>query len=170
MRSRKHILPTVLGNMTNNIVTVDQTRSPFDSIRRFDENGKEYWIARELMKLLGYTKWERFGAKETQINRTSVIKKAIAACRNAGSSPDEHFNHFPTWGNTPENWFLTRYACYLIAQNGDPEKPEIAAAQSYFAIYVFSVYIFLMCINVLFGPIFFCRRVYLWLNPEKEDR
>jgi len=110
-----------------------QNDSPFDAIRRFDESGKEYWIARELMKLLGYTKWERFGAKETQSNRTSVIKKAIAACHNAGFNSEEHFNHFPTWGNTREDWFLTRYACYLIAQNGDPEKQEIAMAQSYFA-------------------------------------
>ena len=120
--------------MSKNIVPVSKDQTPFDSIRRFDENNKEYWIARELMKLLGYSKWERFGAKETQSNRTSVIKKAIAACKNAGSLPDEHFNHFPTRGNTPEDWFLTRYACYLIAQNGDPEKPEIAAAQSYFAV------------------------------------
>jgi DNA-damage-inducible protein D len=110
-----------------------QNDSPFDAIRRFDESGKEYWIARELMKLLGYTKWERFGTKETQSNRTSVIKKAIAACHNAGFNSEEHFNHFPTWGNTREDWFLTRYACYLIAQNGDPEKQEIAMAQSYFA-------------------------------------
>jgi hypothetical protein len=112
----------------------DNEQSPFDSIRRFDEHGKEYWFARELMKLLGYTKWERFGASETQQNRTSVIKKAIAACRNAGSTAAEHFNCFPSRGNVPEDWQLTRYACYLIAQNGDPEKPEIAAAQSYFAI------------------------------------
>ncbi len=70
-----------------------QSDSPFDAIRRFDESGKEYWIARELMKLLGYTKWERFGAKETQSNRTSVIKKAIAACHNAGFNSEEHFNH-----------------------------------------------------------------------------
>lgn len=110
-----------------------QNDSPFDAIRRFDESGKEYWIARELMKLLGYTKWERFGTKETRSNRTSVIKKAIAACHNAGFNSEEHFNHFPTWGNTREDWFLTRYACYLIAQNGDPEKQEIAMAQSYFA-------------------------------------
>ena len=87
--------------MSKNIVPVSKDQTPFDSIRRFDENNKEYWIARELMKLLGYSKWERFGAKETQSNRTSVIKKAIAACKNAGSLPDEHFNHFPTRGNTP---------------------------------------------------------------------
>lgn len=114
-----------------------QNDSPFDAIRRFDENGKEYWIARELMKLLGYTNWRRFGANESSDGRTSVTKKAIAACKNAGSIPQEHFTHLPSRsngsGSLPEDWFLTRYACYLIAQNGDPEKQEIAMAQSYFA-------------------------------------
>lgn len=124
--------------MTNNIVPIDHSQSPFDSIRRYDESGNEYWIARELMKLLGYTKWQRFGTNEADQGRTSVIKKAIAACKNAGSIFQEHFTHLPSRasgsGTLPEDWFLTRYACYLIAQNGDPEKPEIAMAQSYFAI------------------------------------
>jgi hypothetical protein len=121
----------------SNLSLPDNNQSPFDSIRRFDENGNEYWIARELMKLLGYTKWQRFGANEADLGRTSVIKKAIAACKNAGSIFQEHFTHLPSRvngsGSLPEDWFLTRYACYLIAQNGDPEKQEIAMAQSYFA-------------------------------------
>jgi hypothetical protein len=121
----------------SNLSLPENNQSPFDSIRRFDENGNEYWIARELMKLLGYTNWRRFGADEADKGRTSVIKKAIAACRNSGSRPDEHFTHLTSRasgsGTLPEDWFLTRYACYLIAQNGDPEKQEIAMAQSYFA-------------------------------------
>ena len=120
------------------ITVQNNSDSPFDSIRRFGEDGNEYWIARELMKLLGYTNWRRFGANESSDNRTSVIKKAIAACKNSGSIYEEHFTHLTSrasgTGTLPEDWFLTRYACYLIAQNGDPEKAEIAAAQSYFAL------------------------------------
>jgi len=112
--------------------------SPFDSIKRFDENGQEYWLGRELMPLLGYTKWERFGSKDAE--RTSVIEKAVIACINSGNDSKNHFEHFPTWGNgnkggqTSANWKLSRYGSYLVAMNGDPSKPEIAAAQSYFAI------------------------------------
>lgn len=121
-----------------NLSLHDNDQSPFDSIRRFDEHGKEYWCARELMKLLGYANWRRFGSDESEKGRNSVVKKAIASCNNSGSSANEHFTHLPSRasasGAIPENWQLTRYACYLIAQNGDPEKTEIAAAQSYFAI------------------------------------
>jgi BRO family, N-terminal domain len=110
---------------------VDKTDvSPFDSIRHFDENNKEFWTGRELQKLLGYSKWESFG---------KTIRKASFSCQNAGNPSSEHF--FPITGRieskagrTAEDWKLTRFACYLVAQNGDPEKPEIAAAQSYFAI------------------------------------
>jgi hypothetical protein len=122
-------------SLYNNSGSNDQ--SPFDSIRRYDEHGKEYWCARELMKLLGYTNWRRFGSAESEKGRNSVVKKAVAACKNSGSSVDEHFTHLTSRasgsGTMPEDWQLTRYACYLIAQNGDPDKEEIAAAQSYFA-------------------------------------
>lgn len=100
--------------------------SPFDLIRRFDENGAECWYGRELMGTLGYLKWERFG---------DTIDRAKLSCKNAGNVVVEHF--FPESGSYKgrprEDYKLSRYACYLIAMNGDPRKGEIAAAQSYFA-------------------------------------
>ncbi len=97
-----------------------------------EEDGVSFWYARDLQRLLQYSKWENFLA---------VIEKAKEACRNSGQ-PDE--NHFPDVrkmvqigsGTAREiaDIKLTRYACYLIAQNGDPRKEVIAFAQSYFAI------------------------------------
>jgi DNA-damage-inducible protein D len=94
--------------------------------------GIECWSARELQKLLGYSKWERF---------ENVIQKAKDACKNAG---EEISNHFPDVGKmvaigseaerVVNDIALTRYACYLIAQNGDSRKEEIAFAQNYFAV------------------------------------
>jgi len=109
------------------IIVSDNSKSPFDAIRQFNEHGAEFWSARELMKLLGYTKWERFA---------EVIDRAKASCENAGN--DWEINASRLWeasGKTDrENFVLSRFACYLIAQNGDPRKPEIAAAQTYFAV------------------------------------
>lgn len=97
-----------------------------------DYNGVECWSARELQKLLGYTKWDKF---------TCVIEKAKSACMNAGESTDNHFPQVEKMvdigsGATrviPDT-LLTRYACYLVAQNGNSNKPEIAFAQNYFAV------------------------------------
>lgn len=95
-------------------------------------DGIECWSARELSALLGYSKWENF---------TKVLDKAKQACANAGEIPE---NHFPgirkmvgigSGTERPiEDVALTRYACYLVAQNGDSRKPEIAFAQNYFAV------------------------------------
>lgn len=108
-----------------------------DLFRQFEEvasdiEGVECWSARELQKLLGYSKWENF---------EKVIKKAKNACANAGEDID---NHFPDVRKVIEagkgaqhivdDIALTRYACYLIAQNGDSRKEEIAFAQNYFAV------------------------------------
>ncbi len=105
--------------------------SPFDAIRREDENGNEYWSARELYKLLGYSTWQKF---------QQSIEEAKKACKNSGQAILDHFNlqvkmikagkgaKRPT-----EDYHLTRYACYLIVQNADPSKPIVALGQTYFA-------------------------------------
>ena len=97
-----------------------------------DLEGVECWSARELQELLGYSKWENF---------EKVIKKAKDACRNAGELMENHFPDIRKMveiGSKTErpvdDIALTRYACYLIAQNGDSKKEEIAFAQNYFAV------------------------------------
>lgn len=105
--------------------------SPFDAIRR-EHDGHEYWSGRDLMPLLGYEKWERF---------EDSIDRARHACRASGHEPADHF---PAAGKkvqigsgaerTVRDFHLTRFAAYLVAMNGDPRKPEVAAAQAYFAV------------------------------------
>jgi DNA-damage-inducible protein D len=98
----------------------------------YEENGVEFWLARELQVLLGYTEWRNF---------LGIIEKAQITCKTAGFSVNDHFVNANKTIDMPkgakreiEDIILTRYACYLIAQNGDPRKEEIAFAQSYFAI------------------------------------
>ena len=108
----------------------NENTSPFDSIRRTDEQG-EYWLARDLMPMLGYPRWSDF---------KDVIDKAKTSCENTGNVVTEHFsglflkNPSSKQGRHYQDFRLSRYASYLVAMNGDPRKPEIAAAQSYFAI------------------------------------
>jgi len=96
------------------------------------EEGVEFWLARDLQKLLGYVEWRKF---------LGVIKKAKESCKNSSNEIQNHFVGTAKTIGMPkgatkeiEDYKLTRYACYLIAQNGDPRKEEIAFAQSYFAI------------------------------------
>jgi DNA-damage-inducible protein D len=120
--------------MANSIVPASpesNQSSPFDAIRRFDDKGHEYWKARELQKVLGYIQWRRF---------EDAIDRAKCSLENQGLDVT---NHIATVGKldslatlaapkTPEDYKLSRHACYTIAMNGDPRKPEIAQAQSYF--------------------------------------
>ena len=112
---------------------VGQIKAQFDLIVHSDETaGIEYWYARELMPLLGYGRWENFD---------KAISRAMESCENSSISIPDHFREVTkmiTVGKGArrpvKDYMLTRYACYLIAQNGDPQKEEIAFAQSYFAV------------------------------------
>lgn len=104
----------------------------FEELVHKDDDGGEYWLARDLQELLGYTKWENFA---------KVIEKAATACKASGYEPEDHFLDVKKMvelgsGATRavDDIALTRYACYLIAQNGDPSKEAIAFAQTYFAV------------------------------------
>jgi hypothetical protein len=104
--------------------------NPFDSIRHFDESGNEYWSARELMPLLGYSSWRRF---DDAIDRAKLSIEHTGGCIKSNITEAVNLVKRAHGGGSSQlNYRLSRYACYLVAMNGDPRKPEIAAAQSYF--------------------------------------
>ncbi|NWJ97311.1 MAG: hypothetical protein HXX20_16120 [Chloroflexi bacterium] len=106
------------------------TQTPdFDSIKQVSPYGVEYWSARDLSKLLGYTDWRNFEV---------AIKRSITSCEQVGQQPADHFvgsNKMIGLGKSAQreikDYILSRFGSYLISQNGDPRKPEIAAAQAY---------------------------------------
>ena len=104
----------------------------FEDIKHVDENGDEYWVARELAKVLQYVQWRNF---------QKATNRAQLACKNSGFTVSEHFAEVSKTIKMPKSakkqvidYHLTRYACYLIVQNGDPRKEIIALGQTYFAI------------------------------------
>lgn len=110
-----------------------ELKEKFDSIINTEEKENiEFWYARDLQEQLGYTQWRNF---------LEVIKKAMISCESAGISVDDHFAEVSKMIKVAkgakrkvQDYMLTRYACYLIAQNGDSKKQEIAFAQTYFAV------------------------------------
>ena len=111
---------------------IDLTNKTFEDIKHIDEEGHEFWYARELMKALKYTEWRKF---------KKVISKAQIACKASNNNVSNHFadvSKMVSIGSDAkrkqEDYRLSRYACYLIAQNGDSRKKVIALAQTYFAV------------------------------------
>ena len=112
---------------------IARLKKSFDAIvQAVPDSDVEFWYAREIMDALGYDRWENF---------SKVIQKAAQACEGIGAEIDNHFRgvtkmvKIGSKAERPvEDIILTRYACYLIAQNGDPRKTEIAFAQTYFAL------------------------------------
>lgn len=111
---------------------IDENNKSFENIKHIDENGIEFWYARELMPILQYSNWQNF---------EKIIDKAKASCQNSDISVFEHFIDINKTIKMPKgakktivDYKLTRYACYLMAQNGDSRKKVIALAQTYFAV------------------------------------
>lgn len=109
-----HIVPTVQA-------------SPFDGIRQLDDFGNEFWSARDLMSIMGYPRWQEF---------TPAISRAIVSAEAQGHERHDLFRVNPekSGGRPREDFHLARFACYLVAMNGDPRKKDVADAQAYFAI------------------------------------
>ena len=111
---------------------VQSLTTNFEAHAQQTESGVEFWLARDIQYLLGYTKWDNF---------LNVVSKAKTACEVSGHAVPDHFADVGKTIAMPKgaekevpDLMLTRYACYLIAQNGDPKKQEIAFAQTYFAV------------------------------------
>lgn len=120
------------ANNENLAQNSDASTRPLERIKRVTAHGRDYWSARELMPMLGYSTWRSF---------LDAINRAKESCDKVGETVGHHFADTSKMidlgkgaKREVEDLFVSRYACYLIAQNGDPTKPEIAAAQAYVAI------------------------------------
>lgn len=106
--------------------------SVFESVKKVNDNGAEYWLARDFQSILQYSSWDKF---------LNVVGKGKEACRNSGHNPADHFSHMVKMVSIgsgaqreTEDIKLSRYACYLIVQNADPAKEIVALGQTYFAV------------------------------------
>lgn len=115
--------------MTNTIRLLDDSQSPFDRIRRVDPDGSEWWSARDLMPLMGYSAWRNF---EVPLKR--AMKSAEAQGINVENNFTQFFRDSGNPGPNQADCRLTRFACHLVAMNCDPNKPEVAAIQTYFVV------------------------------------
>ncbi|MBD2505125.1 BRO family protein [Anabaena azotica] len=115
------------------ITSSESTDTPFDQIKKIDELGSEYWLATELLTLLGYKTWKRI---------RDTVERAKVSAKNSGLDPSHHLvdvvqmaqiGTSQAFREVLVDYKLSRHGCYLVAMNGDPRKPEIAAAQNYFA-------------------------------------
>ncbi len=110
---------------------IDRTVNTLEQSKRYTQKNREYWNGRDLQQILSYNSWENF---------ENVIEKAIMACESTGINPKYHFHETMNMveigsgaKGKRKDYYLTRYACYLIAMNGATNKPEVATAQTYFA-------------------------------------
>lgn len=120
------------GGRTSMNDNLDSIINKLNKAKKISSRGGEYWMGRDIQKILGYSSWENF---------QNVIHKACMACESAGEASHNHFHAITKLvmagsGTMVQrtDWYLTRYACYLIAMNGDSSKSEIGIAQTYFAV------------------------------------
>jgi DNA-damage-inducible protein D len=132
MRCVIRYFPTITFLEVYGDMRLDDVFKALDKNRKLTRQGVEYWMGRDIQPLLGYATWENFG---------NVIKKAMMSCESVGGAVDNHFRETTKMvriGSGAEgerrDYFLSRYACYLVAMNGDSSKPEVATAQTYFAV------------------------------------
>ena len=111
---------------------IEYSEKTFEDIKHINENGQEYWLARELQPVLEYAQWRNFA---------EAIERAKLACKNSGFDIEDHFADVSKTIDMPKgahkdipDYILSRYACYLIVMNGDPRKEIIAVGQTYFAV------------------------------------
>lgn len=130
-RQLNEIHDRVLGKALTEEEQNNYTESLFESIKHINEYGEEFWYARELQIALDYKRWDKF---------QNVISKAMEACKNSENNVDDHFSHVGKIVEAGATYKdvgdieLSRYACYLIVQNGDSRKKVIALGQTYFAV------------------------------------